>query len=151
MLIKLFDPARGLRDLTTDTVTDLDCPAITSRDDRASRSDDVWPVMTGVLGMAVRPSTAEFLRAVHPGDTGFLELRAFRKATPAAPTKFIPLPLDDTGLADVQAYALSHGRHYNLYHAIASRGTNTSGKLANCSELWALYIEIDFKRGVPLL
>jgi hypothetical protein len=149
MTIKLFHPATGLRDLTADTVGDLNWPDITSRDDDASPPDG-WPVLTGVLGTCVLPSTADFLRAVHPGDTGFLEIRAFRKGKLAAPAKFIPLPLDDHGLADLQAYALTYGRHFNLYHAIASRRTNASGKLANCSELWALYIEIDFKRGVPL-
>ena len=48
-------------------------------------------------------------------------------------------------------YGRTHGDHYNIYHAIATRKTNTSGRLENCSELWALYIEIDFKNGVPLL
>ncbi len=92
---------------------------------------------------------AEFLRALHPGSEGCLELRAFREGAPQHPRQFIPLPLSNAALQKVREFC-RHNAALNLYHAIATRKDGSSGRLENCSRLHALYIEIDFKRGVPL-
>jgi hypothetical protein len=147
MRIKVFNPASGLHDLGADTARDFDWPEELTD----ARTPDSWPVITELLADRVRSSTADFLRAIHPGNVGFLEMRAFQKGKPAAASQFVPLPLDDAGMKAVQTYARANGQRHNIYHAIATRRTNNSGKLDNCSDLNALYIEIDFKRGVPLL
>src|SRR4030095_8390151 len=131
----------------------LDCPEFDSRQELIDDDSlpNAWPVVTELLADRVRPSTADFLKAIPPGSTGCLELRAFKKGKPAAGSKFVPLPLDDAALNAVLVYARANGLQHNVYHAVANRRTNTSGKLSNCSELHTLYIEIDFKHGVPLL
>src|SRR5438552_4787349 len=50
-------------------------------------------VPSRMLADRVRPSTHAFLRRLHPGKGGFLELRAFRKGERPAPSCFVPLPI----------------------------------------------------------
>src|SRR5262249_44333661 len=77
-----------------------------------------------------------------------LEIRAFGNA--GKPERlFVSQPLTQAGFNQIQAFARAHACR-DLYHAIASRQTDRSGSLDNCSFLYALYIEIDLKRGVPL-
>ncbi len=110
-------------------------------------------VMTHHIKDGLRPSVVDFLRAIHPDNSGCLELRAFyERGMRPAPVKFVPLPLTAAGLQEIQEYAATWtstnnraGRAHNVYHAIATRKDTTSGRLENCTKLWALYIEIDFK------
>jgi putative DNA primase/helicase len=134
----MFSPTTGLRD--------LDVHDLPASDDPPS-----WWVLDSVLlADRVRESTVDFLNAVHPDDAGFLELRAFDRGATLAP-QFVALPLTAASLTKVQTYARqAHRLGHNVYHAVATRGTAASGKLDNCTKLWALYIEIDFKRHVPL-
>lgn len=133
-MITVFNSSLGLRPLATGALDD----------------ENEWALMAMPQGTEMRPSTRDFLRLIHPGQSGYLELRALRRGGPPAHSAFVPLPLDDSALRQVQSYVRAHGRDYNLYHALATRKTSASGRLDNCSELWALYIEIDLKRGVPL-
>jgi P4 family phage/plasmid primase-like protien len=132
--VKIFRPSTGFRPLAPDLLDD----------------GTEWPLLVSALSDKMRPSTQAFLRLLHPGQSGYLELRALRRGAPPARSAFVPLPLDDAALDRVQDYVLAHGPDYNLYHALATRRTTASGRLDNCSDLWALYIEIDLKRGVPL-
>jgi hypothetical protein len=98
----------------------------------------------------LRPTVADFLRVIHPDDSGFLELRALAgRGTNPAPT-FVPLPLTADGLRAVQAYAAKWGHNSNIYHGIATRAHDMNGKRENCSKLWAVYIDNDLKAGVPM-
>lgn len=136
MPLKVFSPAVGLIE-----------PNATSLNDPES-----WPVLASPMGATMRQSTVDFLRAIHGSATGFLELRAFNRESIGrpAPAYFVPLPLTDHGLAQVHAYATKWDAYANIYHAVATRRWDTSGKLEDCSELCALFCEIDLKDGVPM-
>jgi hypothetical protein len=86
---------------------------------------------------------AEFLRAVHPGDEGCLEIRAFggdeRRAF------FVPLPLADDDIKKIEQTCRAKGSDHDLYHAVATRRDASSGRLANCTLLHALFADVDFK------
>jgi hypothetical protein len=108
----VFNTTTGLKDVPSDHVV------VTSGTE--------WPIPSALIAETLQPSTAEFLRAIHRGEKGFLELRAFQKGAPVAPAEFVPLPLTDERLSAVQAYARRHGLRHNIYHAIATRSTRGS-------------------------
>jgi hypothetical protein len=142
--LKVFHPTTGIRDFS-------DAP---KGEPYVLKDDDEVLLTTELSATApMRRSTADFLKAIHPGDAGFMELRAFKHKDPGkpAPCLFVPLPITDAGLTRVTAYAdrwMSAG--CNIYHGVANRRADTGGKLTDCANLWALYIEIDLKHGVPL-
>lgn len=116
---------------------------------------DVRPVLGNLprpLALGGNPSTFAFLRHVHAGERGALELRAFDAGARKPPVgrTFIELPLTTASEARVKDFALRFGLRNDLYHAIASRRDASAGDLKNCAELRSLYAEFDLKRGVPI-
>lgn len=85
---------------------------------------------------------AAFLAALHDGCEGLVELRALdshRKA--GARQAFVSL---DDGAA-VETFVAEHVPYRDVYVAIATRADASSGELANCRALGALFVDIDHK------
>jgi hypothetical protein len=82
-------------------------------------------------------SVREFLATLFGSfETGYIECRAL----PSQHREFYPVRTLD-GIA---AFTHAH-RHENVYIGIATRNDTSSGKLENCAQVGALYVDIDFK------
>jgi hypothetical protein len=79
---------------------------------------------------------ATFLRAIHPTDVGWCELRAL----PSRDRIFVPVG-DVAAVADFCTIHLDE----NVYVGVATRRTRDNGTAENCGELWCAFIDIDFK------
>jgi putative DNA primase/helicase len=132
----VFLRTEALVDAGADTITHT---AVTTGD-----------VPSRMLADRIRQTTFDFLRHVHPGTAGFLQLRAIREGDKRRPYIFIPLPLTADRMRDVQGFVQRHGATHNIYHGVATRPVDRSGVPDNLSELHALFVEIDLKTGVSL-
>ncbi len=89
---------------------------------------------TGAEQSAV--TLSQFLETLFGTASGLIEVRAL----PSKVQRFIHLSDE----AEVQAFMHAHHAE-NLYLGVASRRDATSGKLENCQDLAALFVDIDFK------
>src|SRR5262249_24303146 len=78
-----------------------------------------------------------FVAALYPTDTGYVELRLL----PVKQQIFIPMSETDL-LSAVLENHVDDGE--NVYIGVATRRTETGGALENCSELWTLFVDVDF-------
>ena len=76
----------------------------------------------------------EVLEAVFDARTGFVELRAL----PSRDRTFLN-PSDATA---IERFAGAH-RHEDVYFGVATRRHASSGDLANCAQLGALFVDLD--------
>lgn len=81
----------------------------------------------------------DFLIALHPPGSGLIELRAL----PSKRRRFI----NATDTDAIQRFLQAHANE-NVYVSVAARKDATSGTLANCAELHAIFADIDFKSDV---
>lgn len=139
----LLHGRRGILTLTHDPVRGLLVDGRASDLDRRSQ----------VLAIQGRPSTFAFLRALHPGPDGVMELRAFKaKGGDGGKQIFVPLPIDQAGEDQIRAFARTYGIDRDLYVAIATRRDASSGRLRNCTALHALFVDIDCAAtGTPIV
>jgi hypothetical protein len=90
-------------------------------------------------------NSSRFLAALTDGCTGLLEFRAFNgvKGNPPVARAFYSA---GDGLTDeiVTTFVAAH-REHAVYVGIATRADDSSGALANCRDLGALFVDIDFK------
>lgn len=79
----------------------------------------------------------DLLTALHPPDAeGFIDLRAL----PSKRQTFIR-PSD---IEAVQRFIITNGDQ-DLYFGVATRKSSGDGSLVNCGELYAIFVDIDFK------
>jgi hypothetical protein len=91
---------------------------------------------TNALAAHTVDALQTFLSALFAHAVGVIELRAIPSKTQAFVARG-----DERRLRDfVQAHA-----HENIYVGVATRRNSTSGALANCHELRALFVDLDFK------
>jgi hypothetical protein len=94
---------------------------------------------TAAAGLAT--GRAAFLATLYEGCEGLVELRALHPEDSAVTGRaFVAL----RDMAGVEAFVRARGRD-NLYMAVATRADASSGALANCLHLPALFADIDFK------
>src|SRR5262245_27240244 len=95
----------------------------------------------GMLNGTHPRTPVAFLQALHAGCTGITELRAMRPSNGSKPDCAF-LSHDD--LDGLSRFTARH-KHDHVYVAVATRRDKSSGRLGNCAQLPALFIDIDFK------
>ena len=81
---------------------------------------------------------ARFLGALFPqGATGMIEVRL----VPSGKQLFVPVAQPEQ-LGPIVA---THANVRDVYVGVATRRDSSSGGLANCAELWTVFVDIDFK------
>ena len=80
----------------------------------------------------------DLLQALHPD--GYRDLRALRKGKEAIAFNFHS---DDP--ANVDTFADTYGRDYNIYFGVATRADTAERDTAACVSLNALFADLDFK------
>lgn len=85
----------------------------------------------------------DVLGAILDGCNGLLELRAKSSAGKVRPTFVEP-----TDVGAIKSFVTAH-RDDDVWFGVASRRDASSGALANCSHLGALYVDLDCHGDVP--